>query len=415
MKTLAAPSSNSSTAIPKLVFSLACCLLLMLDGAPSDAQNEWENPEAGWLREVLPSADSFSVKQGDPPVFFAYRTDSANNNSQLIGYVFTTPDLPPEEVGFSGPIDMLAGMNLHGQITGVRVLHYLESYKYVRGDFINDSNFTSQFIGKSLEDEFRVSRDIDGMSRATITSWAMSRGLHNAAKRIALAYLPGTAYALEATNESTALQSLRAQSWEDYSSNGFVKELAVPIAGEKDLRFDIAYMGHYRLGELLIGDKDYSNADRTASGLIEDGHMLLIGLHGNTPRLQQLRFGAMQNGILYPNQEDRVVFAGMAKDGKIAGQVQFAVALFIDAAIDISQAFTVLYDTGERRGEFANFVGVEYELAPDILTLIGNQSLQKNSDMNRNVVFAVLFLLALILLILNWPRIRATRNKKKKL
>ena len=415
MKTLATPSSNSSTAIPKLVFSLACCLLLMLDGAPSDAQNEWENPEAGWLREVLPSADSFSVKQGDPPVFFAYRTDSANNNSQLIGYVFTTPDLPPEEVGFSGPIDMLAGMNLHGQITGVRVLHYLESYKYVRGDFINDSNFTSQFIGKSLEDEFRVSRDIDGMSRATITSWAMSRGLHNAAKRIALAYLPGTAYALEATNESTALQSLRAQSWEDYSSNGFVKELAVPIAGEKDLRFDIAYMGHYRLGELLIGDKDYSNADRTASGLIEDGHMLLIGLHGNTPRLQQLRFGAMQNGILYPNQEDRVVFAGTAKDGKIAGQVQFAVALFIDAAIDISQAFTVLYDTGERRGEFANFVGVEYELAPDILTLIGNQSLQKNSDMNRNVVFVVLFLLALILLILNWPRIRATRNKKKKL
>ena len=415
MKTLAAPSSNSSTAIPKLVFSLACCLLLMLDGAPSDAQNEWENPEAGWLREVLPSADSFSVKQGDPPVFFAYRTDSANNNSQLIGYVFTTPDLPPEEVGFSGPIDMLAGMNLHGQITGVRVLHYLESYKYVRGDFINDSNFTSQFIGKSLEDEFRVSRDIDGMSRATITSWAMSRGLHNAAKRIALAYLPGTAYALEATNESTALQSLRAQSWEDYSSNGFVNELAVPIAGEKDLQFDIAYMGHYRLGELLIGDKDYSNADRTASGLIEDGHMLLIGLHGNTPRLQQLRFGAMQNGILYPNQEDRVVFAGTAKDGKIAGQVQFAVALFIDAAIDISQAFTVLYDTGERRGEFANFVGVEYELAPDILTLIGNQSLQKNSDMNRNVVFVVLFLLALILLILNWPRIRVTRNKKKKL
>ena len=415
MKTLAAPSSNSSTAIPKLVFSLACCLLLMLDGAPSDAQNEWENPEAGWLREVLPSADSFSVKQGDPPVFFAYRTDSANNNSQLIGYVFTTPDLPPEEVGFSGPIDMLAGMNLHGQITGVRVLHYLESYKYVRGDFINDSNFTSQFIGKSLEDEFRVSRDIDGMSRATITSWAMSRGLHNAAKRIALAYLPGTAYALEATNESTALQSLRAQSWEDYSSNGFVKELAVPIAGEKDLRFDIAYMGHYRLGELLIGDKDYSNADRTASGLIEDGHMLLIGLHGNTPRLQQLRFGAMQNGILYPNQEDRVVFAGTAKDGKIAGQVQFAVALFIDAAIDISQAFTVLYDTGERRGEFANFVGVEYELAPDILTLIGNQSLQKNSDVNRNVVFVVLFLLVLVLLILNWPRIRVTRNKKKKL
>jgi hypothetical protein len=242
----------------------------------------------------------------------------------------------------------------------------------------------------------------------------MSRGLHNAAKRVALSYLPGTAYALEATNDSAALQTLRAQSWEDYSYNGFVKGLAVPIEGEANLQFDIAYMGHYRLGELLIGDKDYSNADRTASGLIEDGHMLLIGLRGNTPRLQQLRFGAMQNGILYPNQEDRVVFAGTAKDGKIAGQAQFAVALFIDAAIDISQAFTVLYDTGERRGEFTNFVGIEYELPPDILTLIGNQSLQKNSDVNRNMVFVVLLSLSLILLILNWPRIRAVTNQKKK-
>jgi len=88
--------------------------------------------------------------------------------------------------------------------------------------------------------------------------------------------------------------------------------------------------------------------------------------------------------------------------------------LFIDAAIDISQAFTVLYDTGERRGEFTNFVGVEYELTPDILTLIGNQSLQKNSDVNRNNVFVVLLSLALIVLILNWPRIRAATNQKKK-
>ena len=377
----------------------------------SSGQSEWENLDPKWLQEVMPSATSFSGKQGNPPHVLAFKSNSKNAEPELAGYVFTTPDLPPEELGFSGPIDMLVGMDLQGEITGVKVLHYLESYKHLRGDFIGDANFVDQFVGKSLEDDFRVNRDIDGMSRATITSWAMSRGIRNAARRVAEAYLPGSSYTVEATNESSALQTLQSQNWEDYIASGFVKEFSAPIDGEPDLQFAVAYMGHYRLGELLIGDADYSNADRAASAIVEDGHMLLVALAGNTPRLQQLRFGARQNGILYPNQAERVVFAGTAKSGKITGQAQLAVALFLDAAIDITQAFTVLYDTGERRGEFSATVGIEYALTPDILSLVMGQPIAEDSAVAANSFYLVLILLAVILLILNWPRMKAATTK----
>jgi len=353
-----------------------CGVLITFADSSAFAQSEWENPELDWLTEVMPSADYFSDKQGDPPVYFAYQSPSASAAEDVIGYVFTTPDLPPEEVGFSGPVDLLVGMDLQGRITGVKVLYYLESYKNFRGDFIAAAQYPEQFVGKSVEEGFQVGRDVDGMSRATISSWAMARGLRNAARRVAEAYIPELSYVAEATVAATALQVLQQQSWQELITSGLVTEFTVPIAGEADLQLAIAYMGHYRLGELLIGAADYSNADRAASSLVEDGHMILIGLDGNAARLQQLRLGVRQNGILYPNTKDRVVFAGSAAQGKIAGQAQFAVAMFLDSSIDITQAFSVVYDTSERSGAFEEFVGVDYELPATVLSLISGLAAQ---------------------------------------
>ena len=169
-------------------------------------------------------------------------------------------------------------------------------------------------------------------------------------------------------------------------------------------------MGHYRLGELLVGANDYSNSDRTASEMIEDGHMLLLGLTGNTPRLQQLRLGTMQDGILYPNRGDRVVFAGTADEGKIADRAQFAIALFMHPNINITQPFTVVYDTSEVRGEFNDYVGVQYQLPEDVLTLIMGASLTEESAVTQTVFLVVILLLAVTLFVLNLPRIRVSLN-----
>ncbi|MDG2421955.1 MAG: FMN-binding protein [Gammaproteobacteria bacterium] len=393
--------------ITNMVFNSALFILFALINFSVLAQNEWQNLEDSWLQDAMPLAKSFSEKQGDPPVYLAFQSA---DESELIGYVFTTPDIPPEEDGFSGPIDALIGMNLDGEITGVKVLFYRESYKYVRGDFIVDSGFPEQFTGKAIADEFRLRADIDGISRATISSWALARGIRNATRRVAMAYLPGSSFVVEANVEIDVLQTLRGQSWDGYLASGFVKEFSVPIAGEPDLNFALAYIGHYRLGALLVGAIDYSNSDRTASEMIEDGHMILLGLTGNTSRLQQLRLGAMQNGILYPNRGDRVVFAGTADEGKIAGRAQFAIALFMHPGVDITQPFTIVYDTSEVRGEFNDYVGVDYQLPEDVLTLVMGIPAIEESPVTQSVFSIVILLLALILFVLNLPRLRANKS-----
>jgi len=395
-----------------LAQAVICAALLVFASPFVSAQNEWRTLQRSWLEEVMPKADLYSDKAGVPPVVRAYRSSEQGDEREFIGYVFTTPDLPPEEVGFSGPIQLLIGMDLQGTITGLKVLYYRESYRTIRGDFIANSGFIDQFPGKSIDDEFRIGRDIDGMSRATISSWAVARGLHRAARRVAEAHLPELTFVVEASQEATALQSLRAQSWRDYIDSGFVTELTASMKTGPDLKLAIAYMGHYRLGELLVGATDYSNADRAASSLVADGHMLLIGLDGNAERLQQNRLGILQNGTLYANQQDRVVFAGTAREGKIAGQAQHAVAMFTDPAVDISRQFQFVYDTGERSGEFTEYVGVDYQLTQDVLTLI-NGYYTDNSTIDSARLSALL-LLALVFLAAVLFRMKKEKEKQSK-
>jgi transcriptional regulator of nitric oxide reductase len=141
------------------------------------------------LNEVMPGSDSFTEKQGQPPVFKAYRTDSASGKQGLIGYAFRTTDTPPEEIGYSAPIDVLVGMDLEGRITGIKVLYYIESIRWIWGDFLSAPGYQEQFSGKHFSDAFQVDSDIDGISQATITVRAMSIGIRNSARRVAEVYL----------------------------------------------------------------------------------------------------------------------------------------------------------------------------------------------------------------------------------
>ncbi len=352
-----------------ILFLLLSTQLLFLPSVLG--QDQWQNLDETWLTEIFPQAVTFTEKQGNPPVIAAYASNNEDAES-LLGYLFTTPDFLPEEIGFSGPVDVLIGMDLDGEIVGTKVLFYLESYKNFRGDFISDSGFADQFDGKNISEEFRLGEDIDGMTRATISSWAIARGIRNASRRVAENYLAGISYVEEANVAMQALDSLVNQTWEDYRASGFVQSLSVPIENEPELQLEFAYMGHYRLGELLIGATAYSNADRTASGMIEDGHMMLVALSGNTVRLQQQRLGVYQDDQLYPNQRNRVVFAGTANEGKVAGQARHAVAMYIDAAVDISRPFTLAYDIGAATGEFSDTVSVEYQLPNEVLSLVAD-------------------------------------------
>ena len=321
------------------------------------------------LQFVMPDADIFSEKSGTPPVIQAYR-NAEDGEAQLIGYVFETPDLPPEEIGYSAPIDVLVGIDLEGTLTGIKVLYYTESYKSIRGDFINTEYFSDQFEDKNIIENFRVGMDIDGISRATITSWAVARGVRNAARQVALAYLADTEYATSTNADSAALEILQAQTWEEMMQSGLISTLTIIQPDESKLELTFAFMGHDGLGEILAGVDDYSRADREASNRVGDGSMMLVGIDGNaTIPFRQERLAVEQDENIYPIQRRRFVYVGSADNGKITDRMRFAGAMMLDAQIDLARSFRILYNTGLDLGGFDSVTRLDYQVPPVALSL----------------------------------------------
>lgn len=141
------------------------------------------------MREVMPEADSFSEKSGEPLVVRAYKTDEESGEQTLIGYVFLTSDVPPLVNGYSGPIKVLVGLGLDGYITRIKVVAYRESLRSSWGDFLDEPGFQEQYFGMHATDDFRVDHDVDGMAKATVTVKAMTRGIRYSIRKVAQAYL----------------------------------------------------------------------------------------------------------------------------------------------------------------------------------------------------------------------------------
>jgi transcriptional regulator of nitric oxide reductase len=83
--------------------AVAVVALTPVAAVAQDAPAQWLER----LRRVMPAADGFRDRRGRPPVFEAYRAGEAPGEQTLIGYAFLTSDLPPEQNGFSGPIEVL--------------------------------------------------------------------------------------------------------------------------------------------------------------------------------------------------------------------------------------------------------------------------------------------------------------------
>lgn len=141
----------------------------------------------GLLKQLFPSAASFSAKSGSPAVFKAFGPPAAGQQEgELLGLAYWTTELEPLERGFDGPIKMLVGMNTAGELTGVIVTDHREPYGYFSVDV---PEFPRQFVGKSIRDQFKVGTDIDAVTRATITITSASRAIRNASRKVARAYL----------------------------------------------------------------------------------------------------------------------------------------------------------------------------------------------------------------------------------
>lgn len=323
---------------------------------------------AAQLAGVLPQAQRFSPKQGNPPVYIGYESEA--QDAEIVGYAFETTDFEPQEIGYSAPIEVLVGVDLAGELTGIEILFYRESYKSIRGDFLNSERFPNQFDGKSVADGFRVGRDIDGVSRATISSWAVSRGIRNSAREVARAYLGEAAVFANASVEDQALSLLAPLSWEGLIDDGLVKLWPVLLEDGTQIDLTVAFMGKEKLGEMLVGAEDYSRAEREASNRVREGALLLIGIAGNASSpFRQENLALQQGDWSYQVERRRFVYVGSAEAGKSRDKMRFAGAIVLPPEVDISQPFTLFYNTGKEVDSIDQLEQVNYQVPPIALAL----------------------------------------------
>ncbi len=160
-------------------------LILFLGGGGFNLFREVYLQKRNLLKEqrtvsvIFPEAQTFAKETGKTPHYKVYRTSSQTAND-VIGIAFVTTDISPEIRGYAGPIKMLVGLNTSGTIVSTHVISHSETPSYV----LELDEFIKQFNKRGIRDSFRLGKDIDGITRATITSEAISRSVEKGLKTV---------------------------------------------------------------------------------------------------------------------------------------------------------------------------------------------------------------------------------------
>lgn len=116
------------------------------------------------ILETLPGAVSYKqLGEDDFPIFVGL--DSGGNE---VGFSYIA-----EGGGFQGIISMMVGVDpKEEKITGIKILTHSETPGL--GARIGEPSFQSQFAQKSINDNFVVKEDVDGVTGATVSSKSVS-------------------------------------------------------------------------------------------------------------------------------------------------------------------------------------------------------------------------------------------------
>jgi NAD-dependent dihydropyrimidine dehydrogenase PreA subunit len=315
--------------------------------APGGARAQAPEITTDLLRQVFPGATRFSEKAGAPPVWRAFTTDPATGAEVHAGFVFLTSDVPPETVGYAAPIEVLVGMDLAGTLTGVHVVYYRESLMSSRGDFLSRPGIQSQFTGKSILDEFRVRRDVQPVTGATITMVAMATGVRNAGRRVAAAYMSRARSAdgpLPRIGE-ISLDELARLTWPEIVALEMTAEAEMDVGGNDQFRVSVMYLRDPALMEAVLGPTRFPVATR-ATAELTDRHLMFFGLNGPTDRSTVLSFPAdsiffVQNGDTIRIGRTDNVSTGLLPDGKAGGAFRRTGVIFVPETLDVHKPFTV--------------------------------------------------------------------------
>jgi len=301
------------------------------------------------MHRVMPGVDHFTEWGSDPTVMRAFGIDAEGGGEALLGYVFHTADVPPERSGYSAPIGTLVGLALDGSVTGMRITDYRESMRSSRGDFLRPYGFQEQYAGKHISEAFRPFRDVESISRATVSVRALSLGLRNAARRVANAYFPRAAEA------PGVIADVNALSWLELREAGVVKVMIIESSiGNAEM--SLVHLSDDVIGERMVGTDGLAMAHRAAESA-GGGHLFAYGVDG--PRLRYFDregWSVVQDGDTIATPEDQVLPFGLAAGGLLYDQVRLTGAMILDASIDVNRPFEILFDLRPNLDLFA----VEY-------------------------------------------------------
>jgi len=339
------------------LIAAAAALLLTVSVRPASAQRVRSISESV-VREVMPAADRFSDVAGDPPVITGYRTGS-DGVEVLHGYVFLTSDLPPEQFGYSGPIEALVGIRPDGTLTGIRVTDYNESYMRSMGDFLRTPGFQEQYAGKHIGDPFRLGGDIEGISRVSISVRALSRGIRDASRRVAEAKGgPARTFSADEVIDPVGL------TWFELQQRGFVERFEVTEPGEGSAGIALAHIASDRLGEYFFGARMYELALRAVERRGGADNLILYTIDG--PRLRLFRregWSIIQDGDTTLIDERSVVSIGLPDAGVVLSEATMVGIMLVAGSVDMSRPFTFSYDLGDLGVYTVEYVGYEAQVA----------------------------------------------------
>ncbi len=177
----ALPAKNIMKKYLKLAIIISLMLAAGVHIARRLAPGEDKQKEQAALKRLFPQIQSFSEKTGQPPCYEGYSIND-QTEKELKALCFLTTDVAPEVKGYAGPIKLLLGMDSEGVLSGIEIISHHETPSYVWG--IEEPWFKEQFKGKSVYDAFRLDKDIDGISRATVTVTAITEGVRRSAVRV---------------------------------------------------------------------------------------------------------------------------------------------------------------------------------------------------------------------------------------
>ncbi len=287
-----AGSATCPKSFVAILLGLGLLLAVAVMGNPVRASEELP---ADMLDMAFPGATHFGAMEGVPPAIPAYK------DSDIIGYLFRTHAVV-QSLGLSGKkLDILAGIDMNGTITGAVIIEHHEPILAIGVSSKDLEAFVTRFTSRDVRNPAKIVRRasknpdaIDAVSGATVSSLLMSDAIFQSARAIGQ-----SRGILDADGSGIDLTSFEELDWPALAGDGSLRKMRLTLGDaeapfrEKDVRlYDPASGGDpeslfielwaglatpARIGRNLLGARLFN---RLAGELAEGEHLIFLAASG---------------------------------------------------------------------------------------------------------------------------------------